>query len=266
VKVTGPFQGFYHYEFALHNRDNARGIGALSIPKCTLARIRRAGTSDVDDVPGNDWSVAITPGAISFSTATNPVRWNTIYNFWFDSDAAPLSGSVSLDEFDPGPGLDVLAVPSSAPLGLYAVPLGAGCARGTPPTLYTTGTPARAVLGNASFGIGSSGNVAGEPHVLIAGLRAGAIPLQTCRLWIGGRLGRDTWVASNAVVDAAGEAHHRLPVPDDVALEGLELRLQALSGNPAGLVFSRFDLSDALLVRLVAPAAARAASPGPQCP
>src|SRR4029453_17692999 len=101
IKVPGPVQGFYHYELALHDRDNVRGIGAISIPKCTAARVRNAGSSDVDDVPANDWDVSIPPAAITFSTTTNPVRWNSIHSFWFDSDGAPLAGSLSLHEFDP---------------------------------------------------------------------------------------------------------------------------------------------------------------------
>src|SRR5262249_59445848 len=36
VKVTGPdpSDGFYHYEYAVHHRDNARGIRAPRLPVC----------------------------------------------------------------------------------------------------------------------------------------------------------------------------------------------------------------------------------------
>ena len=34
VRVTGPVQGRYHYEYAVHNRDNRRGLRSLAELGC----------------------------------------------------------------------------------------------------------------------------------------------------------------------------------------------------------------------------------------
>jgi hypothetical protein len=121
VEVTGPVNGFHHYECALHNRDNHRGVGSLRIPLCSLARVKRVGFGDLDDVPGNDWKVTLARDALVFSTTTNPLRWNSIFNFWFDTDAAPGAGALVLGCFDPGAGAPSISVPTSAPLALHNV-------------------------------------------------------------------------------------------------------------------------------------------------
>jgi hypothetical protein len=88
VSVSGPTQGFYHYEYALHDRDNARAVRALHLPLCPGARVRGFGFHDVDDDASNDWTATVGSGEIVFESSTSPLRWNTIYNIWFDSDAA----------------------------------------------------------------------------------------------------------------------------------------------------------------------------------
>src|SRR6185503_10001222 len=132
--------------------------GALRIPICPEARVRNLGFSDIDQDAGNEWTAAVVGNEIVFSGASNPLEWNTIFNFWFDCDAAPLAGALALDQAAPGAGLASVPVTSSAPLGLFNVYLGAGCAFGTPPTLHAVGTPARATLGNATFALRSTGN------------------------------------------------------------------------------------------------------------
>jgi hypothetical protein len=249
VRVTGPEQGFYRYEFALHNRDNARGIGALSIPRCPGARVRNAGFRDPDGDPSNDWTFTPGPAELSFSTGGNPLRWNSIYNFWFESDAAPLPSAVALRQFAPGPGFAAFPVASQAPLALWNAYLGSGCALDVPPSLYAVGSPARALLGNASFGLASAGNVPSEPSILRAGLLPGSIVLQGCTIWMGGFQG--SFRASLATADPAGVALHPLPVPSSLALEGLEVHLQAIGRDPGnGVLSGSFELSDGLAVRV----------------
>ena len=93
VKVTGPVDGMWHYEYAVHNIDNHRGAASLRIPVCSTARVENVGFRDIDADALNDWTVSRTGGSLDFlASATNPIDWNTFYNFYFDSDAAPVGG------------------------------------------------------------------------------------------------------------------------------------------------------------------------------
>jgi len=247
VKVTGPVEGFYHYEYALHDRDNARGVGALHVPLCSGARVRNLGFHDVDQDPSTDWVATVGANEVAFATDHAPLRWNTVFNFWFDCDAAPATGSLALDAFDPGPGSNALALDLSAPVVLANVHLGPGCASDVPPTLFAAGTPPRAELGNASFALVSTGNEPSQPNVLRLSLASGAVSIHGCTSWIGGPGVRGSF----AVSDASGIATHPLPIPSDPALEGLDARFQAVGFAPgSGILFGAFELSDALLVRV----------------
>ncbi|MEO6710735.1 MAG: hypothetical protein ABI054_10155, partial [Planctomycetota bacterium] len=116
-KVSGPTVGNYHYEYAFHNRDNLRGVGAIHIPLNPAASISNLGFSDIDGLPGTDWSIVVTGSEITISTPNNPLAWNTIYNVWFDTDTAPLPDTLTLDEFAAGPGAPSFGVTSVAPKG-----------------------------------------------------------------------------------------------------------------------------------------------------
>ena len=141
VKVTGPTNGMWHYEYAVHNIDNARGGASLRIPLCPTARIANVGFKDVDQNLLNEWTTSQTPGELAFNAAANnPLDWNCIYNFWFDCDAAPVAGNVAIDEARIGAGALTVNVGSQVPGFLGTEYLGDGC--GTPaPTAYATGLP-----------------------------------------------------------------------------------------------------------------------------
>jgi hypothetical protein len=47
VKVTGPTNGLWHYEYAIHNQDNGRGGAAFRLPVCASARVVAAGDDPV---------------------------------------------------------------------------------------------------------------------------------------------------------------------------------------------------------------------------
>ena len=257
VKVSGPVDGLWHYELAFHNRDNFRGVGAVRIPLCPSARILNAGFRDVDQDGGNDWSAAVAQAgdALVFTdtSGTNALRWNTIYNAWFDSDAAPLQTTLGLVQADPGAGLGELSVPCPAPLELFNEFAGAGCSLdGTPPTLFATGSPARATLGNASFGLVSAGNVPGQLQFLATSdsTTPGEVAFGACSLWLSSSLG-EIYSLGTAVSDANGRASYSLPVPASAFFEGVTLGFQAIGINPAGgPAFGVLEFSDALRVRI----------------
>jgi hypothetical protein len=247
AKVSGPVDGFYHYEIAVHNRDNARGVGALRVPLCAGARVRATGFGDVDTDAANDWSASVVGNELVFAGSTNPLEWNTIFNFWFDCDAAPVPGALALDPARPGPGLPSVAVAASVPLGLYNAFSGAGCARGTPPTLFAAGSPARALLGNGSFALHSAGNAPLQPSYLYFARRPGPFSFRGCPV----RMDPSHVLVSLVPSDASGLAVHASPIPSAVALEGLDAWLQAVSRNPgSGILLRDYDLSDGLRVRV----------------
>ncbi|MSR63350.1 MAG: hypothetical protein EXS08_12985 [Planctomycetes bacterium] len=250
VKVTGPVDGFYHYEYAVQNRDNSRGVNAFRIPMCSGARVQNLAFGDNDDDAGNDWSASVAGGEIAWSTGTNALKWNSIYNFSFNSDAAPVSTQLALDEAAPGPGLPTVLVTSSAPAGLFNMFLGAGCANDVPPTLFASGSPARAALGNASFAIESTGNDGLQPNVLKYSLTLGSHTLGACTLYLGPTPG-GSFVASSVRSDVNGRAVHAAPVPNDLALEGVIVSMQAVGRDPGnGTLFGNFEMSDGLEVRI----------------
>jgi hypothetical protein len=248
VKVTGPVEGFWRYEYALHNRDNWGGIGGLRIPVCASARVRAVGSRDIDQDPLDDWSAGVRGDELLFACRGEPVAWNTIHNFWFECDAAPAAAELVLEQFKVRSGSAEFAVASVGPGVVPAVHLGPGCALGAAPNLYPYGSPAQAVLGNASFGLGSSGNAPLAPHVLLFGLHPGVSQIQGCTLWISGA---GVAAASTVLSGPDGVAAHPLPVPASLALEGKVFRLQGLGRDPAGgPLFSRFELTDAVMIRL----------------
>ena len=250
VKVTGPVAGLYHYEYALQNRDNFRGAGDVSIPICSGARILNLGFSDVDDNAANDWIAAVNSTSIDFDANGNPVRWNSFYNFWFDSDAAPMAGSINVDEHDAGAGLASLDITTGVPTGLFNVYLGDGCSLGGGfPSLYANG---QATLGNPSFAIGSSGNQPGQVHILVAGAIDGSVALPAgCTQWFAGTFGAGAFVFQTGITDGSGVVTYAAPIPADPSYEGMAANLQAASLNPGGgPIAGLFDLTNGLKVRI----------------
>lgn len=253
VKVTGPVQGVWHYEYAAHNRDNAGGIKSFRVPVCGSARVLNAGFHDTD-VPvnaSNDWTFAVQSGEITWTAPTgNSLRWNGLYNFWFDSDAGPAAANIALHQ-------DLLlrgaaasfAVPSQAPIGLYNMYLGAGCGTPTAPTLMATGSPARATIGNATFGLESFGNAVGAGCMLYASAVDGTMSVPPCSIYLGPNLNAAIPLMITAA-NASGRAAYALPIPNDSALEGMSVNFQHIEAQVGGSLLGVVDLSNGLRVRM----------------
>jgi hypothetical protein len=252
VKVTGPVDGRYHYEYAVHNRDNGRGAGSFRVPVCPDAQVWNLGFHDVDRDPLSDWTAAKVGGEIVFQTTTvqaNPLLWNSIYNFWFDSDAAPSAGTVLLDQYAIGPGALTVGVATTTPSGVYNQFLGAGCGTPNAPSLFATGTPDRALLGNATFALHTSGNVPVSPCAFLLSVVPGTTALP------GGCTGYTADVSALlgplvAVADAAGRASIPLAVPLDPALEGQTFDFQTLNVAAGGALLGAFNASNGLRIRV----------------
>jgi hypothetical protein len=249
VRVTGPVDGIYHYEYAVHNRDNGRGVSSFRLPICDEATILNVGFLDVDGSPADDWTASVGAGELAWTTTDNPLGWNSIYNFWFDSDAAPIDGvTATLDQFSSGAGAASLSVSTRVPKGLYDYELGPGCSFGTVPRLFGTGTPDRALLGNATYSVRSV-DCAPNTTLVFAFTPFGQV------LDLGGGC---TWYLSNQKIfvrlrssDSAGVGSLALPIPADPTLEGVDLNLQLLELDPSGGPFANdFDISNGQRVRI----------------
>jgi len=130
-KVTALGGGNYHYEYAVHNVDNSRAGGTFKLPIDASATASNFTFGDIDNDSANDWSAARVGNEIVFTApSSNPVEWNTIYNFGFDCDFAAGASQCTIDEHRPGPGASFVNVQAKAPSGsTFAVvsSVGTGC-------------------------------------------------------------------------------------------------------------------------------------------
>jgi hypothetical protein len=111
--ITDLGGGTWHYEWALYNQTSARAVEAITIPVGN-AVITNAGFRDIDQDAENDWTFAASEGLATWETlpyggptSSNPVEFQSLYNFWFDADVAPQSASALLRIHRPGTGSHV---------------------------------------------------------------------------------------------------------------------------------------------------------------
>jgi hypothetical protein len=133
-----------HFEYAVYNRDNAGGFDVFRVPLAPGAVVLNAGMKDVDGDPLNDWTVAVGVNEVAFIAPAAPLAWNTLYNFWFDTDASASNGAVSLVQAS---GTGTLIVPAlPVPTGALTSVASSYCTAGTSAggcqaTLSASGVP-----------------------------------------------------------------------------------------------------------------------------
>ncbi|MEO6597753.1 MAG: hypothetical protein ABIP94_23655 [Planctomycetota bacterium] len=241
VKVTGPTNGFYHYEFVVQNIDNNRGGASFRLPICAGGRVQNLGFRDIDANPLNDWTTSVTSTEIAFlATAGNSQRWNMLFNFWFDSDVAPASGNASIDEAIPGPGALTVTVPTQVPGLQPSVHLGAGC--GTPSMeIFPNCVPS---AGNAAFAVQASSAPATPFLLFFSDLPASTALGSGCTLFLDqGPMA----IVGFYVTDGAGSA--TIPMPVSPTQTPVNLYLQAATFVPSPPLFGLVGLSNGLKVR-----------------
>ncbi len=113
-KIIDLGTGFWRYEYALYNQNSDRSGRSLTVPIALGASVANIGFHDVDYHSGEiwsgaDWNAATLSGKIVWSTdefSANPnanaLRWGTLYNFRFDSNAPPSPTTFTLGLFKPG--------------------------------------------------------------------------------------------------------------------------------------------------------------------
>src|SRR5262249_40878947 len=152
------------------------------------------------------------------------------------SDASPVAGdNVTLNQAVIVGGVSAtFTIPATVPTGSFEINLGPGCSSGTVPDLHAFGTPARATLGNASFGLACSntgtGNQVDLYYTLVPGTFTGFAP---CNVYLGPDLSSATYLMS-ATANGSGIATFPLPVPNDPLFEGFVADLQAVESASGG--------------------------------
>lgn len=240
VKVTPLGAGQYHYEYAVHNFDNRRGGATLRIPLCPTTPVTNLTFRDPNGNALDDWTTSRAGAELVFTApATNPLDWNSIYNFGFDCDVAPVAGDVVVDQARVGAGALSVAIATQVPGGLARVTdLGPGC--GNPaPALATSGLP---TIPSPGFVLTTTG-AANAPVVVFAATSAALVQVAPgCFQYIdAGFVTHGSYVA-----DASGLATAPLPIPNSVGLEGAVLDWQAVEVVTGGPLLGFLALSNGL--------------------
>ncbi|QDU84257.1 hypothetical protein Pla163_13640 [Planctomycetes bacterium Pla163] len=253
VVVTTTRDGEWHYEYALHNRDNSRGVSEFRVPFCSAAPPSNFGFRDVDDDAGNDWTATVVGNELVFSApAGNALEWNTIFNVWFDCPAAPESGAAVLVQDQPGAGPGQFSILTTVPTLAVLNDLGPGCSlSGTPPRLTLAGNDQFPSLGNSGFKLAVRDQAAGSFGYLFYSGTTSVTPIPpSCTAYLGGTFGIDIFTLGTAVSNPSGNSVYSLPIPNNPAFEGAELTLQSVVVNLGGPFAGIADLSNGARLRV----------------
>ena len=118
-RVTNTAPGVWHYEYALHNFTSDQSAGAFSVPAEPGVIVSNIGFHDVNAHSGDPWSTTDWSGAevgseIQWATTpfgtdpnANALRWGTLYNFRFDANTPPETGTITIGLFKPGVSTEV---------------------------------------------------------------------------------------------------------------------------------------------------------------
>jgi hypothetical protein len=167
ARVTSLGGGQWHYEYALYNQNSDRSIASFTVPVPVSATVTNIGFRDVAylgndgngnvDFDGTDWASSRVGPNLTWSTTpfatnanANALRWGTTYNFRFDANVGPVSGTIVLGQYKVvnnvnAAGVEVPGIPPA---------FEAFCTNGSLGTDHTTSCP----CGNS----GLSGNGCGH--------------------------------------------------------------------------------------------------------
>ena len=172
--------------------------------------------------------------------ANNPQNWNQLFNFWFDSNLAPVAGNATIDQARIGAGALNFTVPTTVPGLQPAMDLGVGC--GTPAAnMSINGVPS---AGNAAFALNISSAPATDILLYFADVAANSPLGSGCTLYLD--------LASFGAVGfytTDGSGNVSVPIPVGPGQTPADLIFQAATFIPSPPLFGLIGLSNGLRVR-----------------
>jgi hypothetical protein len=204
-RTTDLGGGQWRYEYAVFNMNADRNIGSVSVPVPSGVAVSNIGFHDVDyhdgDGPSNanfasaDWGGVFSGTSVTWAcetqiqnTSANAIRWGTQYNFRFDANVGPQSGSITLGAWKPGaPGTVVGAgdVPGGGPVAISSFCFGDGS--GAPCPCGNSGGAGRGCENSISTGgalLGWTGNASVGADTLVLN-SSGERPASLTVFWQG---------------------------------------------------------------------------------
>ncbi len=174
-KITGPTKGLWHYEYAIFNMNLDRAIQSFEIvfpgfpPSLNDVGFHAPpqhpgwahdGTVGDAGYSNSPWTFTLNgppplPNSAAWNCETlaqnpnaNAIRWGTLYNFRFDSSAAPAASTANIGFFKTG---SPVSVPIQAPLFSDATPTPTATITPTPTATATaTATPTATATATAT--------------------------------------------------------------------------------------------------------------------
>lgn len=125
-KATNLGNGTWRYDYGVYNQNSDKAAASFSVPVNTA--MANMGFNDItyhstvdENVSSVDWAPVEGGNAVTWNTETeaqnpmgNAIRWGTMYNFWFETDAAPTTGDTTIGLFKSGDNLNVAAIVPTA--------------------------------------------------------------------------------------------------------------------------------------------------------
>jgi hypothetical protein len=125
-KATDLGDGTWRYDYGLYNQNSDKAASSFSVPVNTATS--NHGFHDVDyhstvdeNVSPTNWSPIEGGNVIAWNTQSesenvwaNAVRWGTMYNYWFETDSPPVSGTATVGLFKAGADMSFAAIVPAA--------------------------------------------------------------------------------------------------------------------------------------------------------
>lgn len=123
VKTTNLGSGRYKYDYAVYNFTLDRQVRSFTVPMLPGLNVTNIGFRDIDASIANDWVGSYDGSKIIWQTETfsqnpqaNSLKYGTVYNFWFEVDAAPTTTCLDLGLFKPGTTQSLIASITGPPM------------------------------------------------------------------------------------------------------------------------------------------------------
>ena len=204
-RVTNLGGGVWHYEYALYNQNSDRSIASFTVPVPASAVVTNIGFRDVAylggdgngsvNFDGTDWPSSRVGPTLTWATTpfatnnnANALRWGTTYNFRFDANVGPISGTVVLGQYKVvndvnAVGVEVPGIPLAFEAFCANAALGAGSDHTTACPCGNVGAPGNGCAHSTSVN-GANLNAFGSPAFDTVQLDATGMPSTAFTLFL----------------------------------------------------------------------------------